>query len=141
MSGSKNKLNPPTEERRRLMQRVRRTNTAPEVVVRRVLSADGHRFSRHIKSLLGTPDIVFPKQKMAIFVHRCFWHSHDCKKGTIPKANRAFWLAKFEANGLRDQRNIASIKAIGYRPLVLCVRETANLVKLEKKLRRFLAKP
>jgi DNA mismatch endonuclease, patch repair protein len=138
MTGSSNKPTPPTEERRRLMQRVRRTDTAPEILVREVLSDNGYRFSRHVKTLPGTPDIVFSKLKKAIFVHGCFWHAHTCKRGTTPKTNRAFWIAKFDSNRLRDRRNVAGLKTMGYRALVVWECQTYDLTKLERKLKRFL---
>ena len=120
------------------MQRVRRKDTRPELIVRKILTRAGFRYRLHSKLLAGTPDIVFPKAKKAIFVHGCFWHRHNCKRGTTPKANREFWLEKFAANQARDARNIVCLKAAGYASIVIWECETSEVEKLEKKLRRFL---
>lgn len=58
------------------MKRTGRQNTAPEIAVRRLLHGIGYRFRLHRRDLAGTPDIVLPKRKTAIFVHGCFWHGH-----------------------------------------------------------------
>ncbi len=58
------------------------SNTKPEVRVRSLLHAMGYRFRLHRKDLPGRPDIVLPKLGTVIFVHGCFWHSHDCRWGT-----------------------------------------------------------
>jgi DNA mismatch endonuclease (patch repair protein) len=64
----------------------------------------------------GKPDIVFPRQKVAIFVHGCFWHRHEnCKVANMPKSNIAFWQEKFDRNVARDQRNEKTLKAMGWR--------------------------
>lgn len=141
MSASKVRVTSPSEERRNLMQRVRRKDTAPEVVVRKILFSDGYRYRLHRRHLPGTPDIVLAKRKKTIFVNGCFWHSHACKKGTIPKTNRSFWIAKFAANRLRDRRNIANLRKLEYQSLVVWECETADHSRLRVKLRRFLENP
>ena len=52
---------------------------------------------------------------MAIFVHGCFWHGHDCSRGArVPKANRDYWLAKIGRNRERDIRNVAALETLGW---------------------------
>ena len=103
-------------KRRRLMQRVRRADTDPEIRVRRALHAMGLRFRLHRKSLPGTPDIVLPGRQLALFVHGCFWHQHPgCSRATMPKSRLGFWRAKFEANATRDARKSAQLRELGWR--------------------------
>lgn len=57
-----------------MMQAVRQKHTKPKMTLRRALHALGYRFRLHRRELPGSPDIVLPKYKTAIFVHGCFWH-------------------------------------------------------------------
>jgi DNA mismatch endonuclease (patch repair protein) len=93
------------DQRRRIMQSVGTKHTGPETKVRRTLHALGFRFRLHRKDLPGSPDIVLPKWRVAIFVHGCFWHGHGCAKGQPPKSRPDYWLPKIEANRARDRRN------------------------------------
>jgi DNA mismatch endonuclease (patch repair protein) len=55
-------------------------------------------------------------RRLAIFVHGCFWHGHDCPRGSrVPKANRDYWLAKLCRNRARDARNASDLAAAGWR--------------------------
>lgn len=90
-------------ERSVLMGRIRGGDTKPELFVRRALHALGYRFRVHVRSLPGTPDIVFPRRRKAIFVHGCFWHRHGCGKTYTPKSRKQFWQTKFAANVARDK--------------------------------------
>ena len=93
------------EVRSRIMSSVKSKNTSPEVTVRRVLHSMGYRFRLHRRDLPGTPDIVLPKYKIAIFVHGCFWHQHaGCHRATFPKSRQEFWLKKFQTNIDRDSK-------------------------------------
>src|SRR4051812_35529954 len=86
-----------------LMSRVRGKDTVPEKTLRRILHKAGYRYQLHVSSLPGTPDIVFPRRKKAIFVHGCFWHSHaNCRLGRLPKSRLWYWKPKFQANVSRD---------------------------------------
>src|SRR5262249_47403613 len=87
----------------------------PELVLRRELHARGLRYRLHAKDLPGKPDIVFRKQKVAVFVHGCFWHRHEgCKVANIPKSNTAFWKEKFDRNVARDQANREKLEHLGW---------------------------
>jgi len=71
--------------RSEMMGRVRQKDTAPELSVRRILFSNGFRYRLHVRSLPGSPDIVLPRFKTAIFVHGCFWHRHAaCRRTTTP---------------------------------------------------------
>lgn len=118
------------------MSRVRRFNTSPELLVRKTLHGVGLRFRLHDKNLPGTPDIVLKKHRTVIQVNGCFWHRHSgCKYATTPKTNQAFWLSKFEANLERDARKAETLRAMGWRVLIVWECETRDLVRLEARLR------
>jgi DNA mismatch endonuclease (patch repair protein) len=95
---------------------VKGRDTGPEQRVRKLLTALGARYRLHRKDLPGSPDVVLPGRRLAIFVHGCFWHGHDCARGSrVPKANRDYWLAKVARNMARDARNRADLAAAGWR--------------------------
>lgn len=100
-----------------------RHSTKPEVELRRALHARGFRFRLHRRDLPGTPDIVFPRQRIAVFVDGCFWHGCPTH-GVIPKNNRQWWLAKLTKNVERDARKDAELVALGWTPLHLWEHET-----------------
>ena len=102
------------------MARVKGRDTGPERAVRRLLWSAGYRYRMNRRDLPGTPDIVLPGRKAAVFVHGCFWHGHDCPRGARqPKANAEYWRAKIGRNVARDARNQADLTALGWRPLVV----------------------
>ena len=104
------------EKRSAVMRRVKGRDTAPERTVRRLLTGLGARYRLHRKDLPGNPDIVLPGRRLAVFVHGCFWHGHDCARGArVPKANRDYWTAKVARNVARDQRARDALTAAGWR--------------------------
>lgn len=97
------------------MSRVRGKNTTPELKVRSAAHALGLRFRLHRRGLPGTPDLVFPKWRVAIFVHGCFWHRHaGCAKASNPKSRSGYWRKKFASNVERDLRNEALLRQAGW---------------------------
>ena len=87
------------------MAAIKGKNTRPEIFVRKLLFSRGYRYRLFDKKLPGRPDLVLKKFNTVIFVHGCFWHSHDnCPKARVPETNRTFWLKKLKANRLRDQK-------------------------------------
>lgn len=102
------------------MASVPRIHSKPEVAFRKALFALGYRYRLHVRNIPGTPDIVFRRQRIAIFVHGCFWHRHpNCKLSSTPSAHREFWKEKFRANVRRDKRNITNLRALGWRPIIV----------------------
>ncbi|MDW9770427.1 DNA mismatch endonuclease Vsr [Sinorhizobium meliloti] len=106
-------------ERSERMSRIRSKDTKPEVILRGSLHARGLRYRLGGTGLPGRPDIVFPRHKVALFVHGCFWHGHGCSIANMPKSNLEFWRAKFERNKARDERVIDEIDKLGWRPMVV----------------------
>lgn len=102
------------------MKTVRKENTTPEIAVRRLLHRLGLRFRLHVRNLPGTPDIILPKYRTAIFVHGCFWHRHPgCKYASTPKTHPEYWIPKFQANVERDARKATELEALGWRVLTI----------------------
>ena len=109
-----------TPEQRRLnMSRIRGKDTKPELMLRRGLHARGLRFRLHRKDLPGCPDMMFPRYRVAVLVHGCFWHGHDCPLFKLPATRREFWAAKIEGNRARNARDLAALAAAGWRVLVV----------------------
>ena len=107
-------------ERSANMARIHGKNTGPEMRVRRIAHSMGLRFRLHRKDLPGRPDLVFPKHRLAVFVHGCFWHRHPgCGRASTPSTRPEFWRAKFDANVERDLRQQAALTEQGWTVLVL----------------------
>jgi DNA mismatch endonuclease (patch repair protein) len=102
--------------RSRMMSRIRSRNTKPELILRKRLHREGFRFSLHGAHLPGRPDVFFPRRKVAILVHGCFWHQHPgCHWCTAPASNIEFWQTKFFQNRKRDAVELASLNEAGWR--------------------------
>lgn len=91
-------------KRSALMQRIRSKNTTPERVVRSALHSRGLRYRLHTRVLGTRPDLVFRSKRIAVFVHGCFWHGHDCHLFRLPKSQSEFWRSKISGNRQRDRR-------------------------------------
>lgn len=116
------------------MSRIRGKDTAPERLLRSALHRLGLRFRLHRSDLPGKPDIVFPRYKVAVLVHGCFWHRHqDCSIATTPKTNTEYWTAKFARNVERDMKVAAQLSLLGWRVVVAWECELNSRVKAKKK--------
>ncbi|WP_168075784.1 DNA mismatch endonuclease Vsr [Caulobacter sp. SSI4214] len=128
-------------KRSAVMARVKSKDTTPEKTVRRVLTRLGARYRLHRRDLPGHPDIVLPGRRLAIFVHGCFWHGHDCARGSrVPKNNRDYWLAKVGRNVARDARAIAALETDGWRVAVVWECDLKDETALTARLAALLAK-
>ncbi|MHB9004702.1 MAG: very short patch repair endonuclease [Coriobacteriia bacterium] len=132
------KLSP--ERRSENMRRIRGKDTSPELTVRKLcreLGFTGYRI--HRKELPGKPDLAWIGRKLAIFVHGCFWHAHDCSEGLRkPKSNQHYWIPKIERNQLRDTENIKNLRAAGWKVLIIWECELKESTSLSKKVLQFL---
>jgi DNA mismatch endonuclease (patch repair protein) len=129
-------------QRSRLMSLVRSKNTGPEITVRKAVHRLGLRFRLHRRDLPGTPDLVFPKYRMVLFVHGCFWHRHSgCAKSSTPKSRKNYWAAKFNANVSRDRRSIAQLRKLKWKTVVIWECEAKNAPRLEAVIRKSFRLP
>lgn len=126
-------------ERSKRMALIRGKDTKPEMKVRRWLHAKGYRYRLHVRQLPGSPDVVFPARKKALFVHGCYWHRHECRLATTPAANRDFWEAKFAANVARDQAKEKALRALGWDVLVVWQCELRDMERTGDRIVNFLA--
>src|SRR5476651_1524281 len=98
------------------MRRVKGRGTSPELRVRRLIWSLGGRYRLNRADLPGKPDIVMPGRRLALFVHGCFWHGHDCARGArVPKQNRDYWVGKVARNRARDTQSHEALAALGWR--------------------------
>jgi len=100
------------------MSRIRSKNTRPEIIVRKYLFSRGLRY-RINYNIPGKPDVVFPGEKIAVFVHGCFWHLHGCKYSTFPKTNVSFWENKLKKNKERDRIIEEQLNAEGWNVYIV----------------------
>ena len=126
-------------ERSRNMAAIRSRNTLPERIVRSALHRMGYRFRLHVRDLPGCPDIVLPKHRTVVFVHGCFWHSHQCKVGRrIPKTNQTYWKAKREKNRSRHATTRRALRRAGWTVLTIWECQTRDIESLVSRLERVL---
>ena len=127
------------KQRSHAMRRVKLKDGPLEKLVQRALRARGLRFKRHVRNLPGSPDIVFPERKLAVFVDGDFWHGWR-----LPAWERKlspFWRDKLRANRARDQRNFRRLRALGWKVIRLWQHEVkralaACIGRVESTLRR-----
>lgn len=109
-----------TYDRSAVMRAVRSRDTGAELAVRAILRALAPGYRLHRADLPGKPDIVYGRLKLAIFVHGCFWHGHDCARGArMPKTNMNYWRAKIARNRARDATTLAALEGMGWRALAV----------------------
>ena len=120
------------------MSRIRGKDTGPEMMVRRAFWKAGLRYRLHDKRLPGSPDLVFPGRRIAVFVHGCFWHCHDgCRNFRIPKTRTEWWAEKLALNTARDAKVRAELEASGWYVYVIWECETADPGFLDGLARKF----
>lgn len=103
-------------QRRKNMQAIRSSDTGIERTMREALSARGLRYRLNVKYLPGKPDIVFVRDKVAVFCDSEFWHGKNWGKvNNRIKTNSKFWKDKIEGNIARDRRNVRALRKAGWR--------------------------
>lgn len=123
------------EQRSRCMAAIKGKDTKPEMIVRKYLFSRGLRFRVQVRKLPGTPDIVLPKYKTAIFVNGCFWHGHEgCKYFRLPKSNVEFWKEKIERNIERDRGSMRALLDLGWKVIRVWECELRNKANREETL-------
>lgn len=123
------------------MRRIRSKDTKPELVVRKLVRSLGFTGYRiHRKDIPGKPDLAWIGRKLAIFMHGCFWHGHNCKKGIRkPKSRIDYWDSKIERNRQRDHTQQAILESLGWKVLVIWECELKNNGEVAARIQRFMS--
>ena len=100
------------------MSRIKSRDTMPELIIRKALHRRGYRYRIHHK-VDGKPDIAFPKIRLAIFIHGCFWHQHGCKYTYRPRTRKKFWNEKLDKNIARDVQVTKKLHAMSWRSMTV----------------------
>lgn len=102
------------EKRSEVMARIRsHGNRGTELVLARLLRAQGLTGWRRGQKLPGRPDFVFRRERVCVFVDGCFWHGCP-RHATWPQQNGAFWREKILRNRARDRRVTRELRAAGW---------------------------
>jgi DNA mismatch endonuclease, patch repair protein len=132
----------PREQISAHMRSIRKKDTKPERIVRRLIHRMGYRYRLHRNDLPGTPDLVFPGLRKVIFIHGCFWHQHACRLGSKqPATNRHYWLPKLARNLERDSAAQSALAALGWNVLVIWECEVKASASISGRIREFLKRP
>ncbi|WP_103666120.1 very short patch repair endonuclease [Gracilimonas amylolytica] len=129
-----------TKKRSKIMSNISGKETKPEIIVRKYLFSQGFRYLKNDKRYPGKPDIVLPKYKTIIFVHGCFWHGHDCKKGGLPETRKEFWEKKINGTKKRDIRNKEALEENGWNVLTIWECEILNKLDRVQRLEKLAQK-
>jgi DNA mismatch endonuclease (patch repair protein) len=112
------------EQRKRLMCNIKTKNTNIERIIQQQLIKKGIKFQRHVHKLPGTPDIVFIKEKVVIFIDGDFWHGY---RFPLWKTKlQPFWQNKIQTNRKRDKQNFLKLKRKGWTIIRLWKHEIIN---------------
>lgn len=124
------------------MRRIHSKDTNPELIVRKLVRSRGFTGYRlHRKDIPGKPDLAWISRKIAIYVHGCFWHGHNCKEGIRrPKSRKDYWYSKIERNQQRDKTQQAMLESQGWRVLVIWECELQNCDTVAERIKCFLGK-
>ncbi|TWT06134.1 very short patch repair endonuclease [Reyranella sp. CPCC 100927] len=126
-------------QRSAVMAKVKAKHTTPELIVRRTAHALGYRFRLHRSDLPGSPDLVFVSRRKVIFVNGCFWHGHNCPRGSRkPATNVQYWSAKIARNVRRDREVRAKLRSLKWRALLIWECELRDDRRLRMRLAAFL---
>lgn len=100
-----------SKQRSYIMSKIKGKNTKPEMLACRELRKTGIHFRKHYK-VPGSPDIAFPRKKIAVFINGEFWHGRRYTK--IKDRLPEFWKDKLERNIKRDRKNYRLLKKDGW---------------------------
>ena len=117
------------------MAAIRSRDTTPELLVRRAVHGAGFRYSLNSPLLPGKPDLVFKRYRIAVFVHGCFWHGHECEVAARPRTNTTYWIPKIQRTMRRDWLNAMRLRRGGWRVVII---QECKLESGVRRLRRIL---
>jgi DNA mismatch endonuclease (patch repair protein) len=131
----------PARKRSEIMSKVKgRGNAATELRLIEVFRDSRIRGWRRHATIFGSPDFVFPVERLAVFVDGCFWHCCPVHC-SIPKTNRSFWIGKLGRNQERDRLVRSTLEQTGWRVLRIWQHELRSSAKVARRVTRALAKP
>lgn len=110
-------LKPASELASRIKRNNRRTDTKPEMMLRKLLWKIGLRYRKNVKTLPGKPDIVFNNARVVVFCDGDFWHGKNwvmLKSRLENRANSTYWIAKIASNIERDKLNTILLEEMGW---------------------------
>lgn len=117
------------------MKQLKRSGTRIEREIGRQLWAGGVRYRKNVSGLPGRPDFANQSHRWAVFVNGCFWHHHTgCRRATIPKSNREFWINKFQSNRSRDAKAVCALRQKGYCVILIWECERSRAVRKLSKI-------
>ena len=134
------------EQRKKNMRAIRSKDTTIELALRKALWQRGIRYRKNYKGLIGKPDIVITKYRIAVFCDSDLWHGYDWenRKARI-KSNQNYWIPKIERNMKRDREVTAALVEQGWivlrfwehtirKELEECVDDIQEAVDVRKEL-------
>lgn len=111
-----------------------RGNKETELALASLLRRNGLTGWRRHQAILGRPDFIFRKERLAVFVDGCFWHG--CKlHANVPSNNRGFWVAKLSANKARDDFVSSQLRRTGWRVVRIWEHELRSPQKVIRRVR------
>lgn len=117
MKASERVFNNVTEQRKKIMSKIRGKDTKIEIALRKALWEKGYRYRKNYKELPGTPDICLTKYKIAIFCDSEFFHGKDWDilKAKVEKGNNGkYWVKKIQGNMIRDSEKDKTLNFLGW---------------------------
>lgn len=124
------------KKRSEIMSRIRSKNTKAEKLVFSYLRARGVYFQRHYSKAGGSPDVAFPRKKMAIFIDGDFWHGRDLARVLRDRDEDDYWVKKIRGNVARDRRQRTSLRKSGWKVLRLWESELMRKRTRDNQLKR-----
>lgn len=126
------------EKRSEVMSRIKgKGNKDTELAMIQILRNNHISGWRRNQAVLGKPDFIFPKNKVALFVDGCFWHSCP-KHSNMPKNNQEFWREKLQKNKERDKFVTRELKKSGWKVIRVWEHELAKPENVAKRILNFL---
>lgn len=101
-------------QRRKNMKNIRSSGTLPERIVAQELRRRKIYFAPNVKAIIGKPDFVFKKKRVAVFIDSDFWHGHP-ERCVMPKSNCGYWQKKIDDNKERDKFVAKTLRREGWR--------------------------
>ena len=105
-------------QRKKNMQNIRSKGTKPELILMSELKKLKIYFATYAKNIIGKPDIVFRRKKIAVFVDSDFWHGHKTRF-VMPKTNKDYWEKKIANNKKRDRKVNKTLKSADWKVIRL----------------------